>query len=346
MIPGLLGTLSGGFTPLDYAGCRLWLDSAQIVGLTDGNAVAPWTDSSGVGNNATQSDADLKPIYKVASGRPYVQFDGSNDELALPSGIINGSEGFSVFFVAKQTVLGTGLYYTHNTVLQLEDYNYFGIGYGGRNICMLQSGAATNMTCYSDTGIWSSDTFGIDSTIYNGTLTGDAERLKKYFSGAQMTLTFDAAVPATIWSGGAVGKVGKGQNAFSVYLAGYLAEVLVYGATLTNIQRMSVERYLAQKWGITIDQSPVNTVAPAITADPGWTVGATATCTTGTWTNSPTSYTYQWQKKPDADWLDITSATSSSYTIQPGVVEIRCRVVASNAFATSSVATSNDETIA
>ncbi len=44
---------------------------------------------------------------------------------------------------------------------------------------------------------------------------------------------------------------------------------------------------------------PVNTVAPALDdTSPG--VGDTINCSTGTWTNTPTSYTYQWYRTPAA----------------------------------------------
>lgn len=71
---------------------------------------------------------------------------------------------------------------------------------------------------------------------------------------------------------------------------------------------------------------PVNTVAPV--ASGTVQIGTSLSCTTGTWTNSPTSYSYQWQR----DGVDIPGATSSSYsavTADIGPV-LRCRVTATN----------------
>ena len=53
--------------------------------------------------------------------------------------------------------------------------------------------------------------------------------------------------------------------------------------------------------------SPVNTVVPTISGTPQ--VGQTLTATNGTWTNSPTSFTYQWNRAGTA----ITGATASTY---------------------------------
>ena len=58
--------------------------------------------------------------------------------------------------------------------------------------------------------------------------------------------------------------------------------------------------------------APVNTVLPAITGTA--TVGQTLTASTGTWSNSPTSYTYQWK----ADGTAISGAAASTYVLTSG----------------------------
>ncbi len=83
---------------------------------------------------------------------------------------------------------------------------------------------------------------------------------------------------------------------------------------------------------------PVNTVAPALDdTSPG--VGDTINCGTGTWTNTPTSYTYQWFR----DASSIGSATASSYLVASADIGsvLTCQVVAHNAGGASAPATSN-----
>lgn len=72
---------------------------------------------------------------------------------------------------------------------------------------------------------------------------------------------------------------------------------------------------------------PSNTVAPAITGTAE--SGNTLTCSTGTWTGSPTSYAYQWQRGT----TNISGATSSSFALTATDVgnTIRCVVTATNA---------------
>lgn len=64
-----------------------------------------------------------------------------------------------------------------------------------------------------------------------------------------------------------------------------------------------------------IKAAPVNTAPPAISGTP--TVGQTLTTTNGTWTNSPTSYTYQWLRCNSAgnSCVAIATATQKTYTL-------------------------------
>jgi len=79
--------------------------------------------------------------------------------------------------------------------------------------------------------------------------------------------------------------------------------------------------------------APVNTVAPSVTGTA--VVGQTLTGTNGTWTGSPTSYSYQWYRGATL----ITGATSSSYTLVQAdagnTSNIKCTVTASNGLTAS-----------
>ena len=86
--------------------------------------------------------------------------------------------------------------------------------------------------------------------------------------------------------------------------------------------------------------APVNTVAPVISGFN--TLGSTLTSTTGTWTNSPTSFAYQWNRNGSP----IPSATASTYILveADNAAAITCVVTAINA-AGSTSATSNTITV-
>jgi lysophospholipase L1-like esterase len=72
-----------------------------------------------------------------------------------------------------------------------------------------------------------------------------------------------------------------------------------------------------QQWSFYVDYqtvatgTPVNVTAPTITGSAQ--VGHTLTATTGAWTNSPTTYTYQWQDCTNGTCTNIASATANTY---------------------------------
>jgi len=83
---------------------------------------------------------------------------------------------------------------------------------------------------------------------------------------------------------------------------------------------------------------PAATIAPSITGTAQ--VGQTLTVTTGTWTNKPTGYTYQWLRcdATGGACVGIAEATQQTYVVQQDDVGSTLRVVetATNAIGSSS----------
>ena len=82
---------------------------------------------------------------------------------------------------------------------------------------------------------------------------------------------------------------------------------------------------------------PVKTATPTVSASTVL-VGNAVTCGTGSWANTPTSYTYQWQR----DGVPISGATTNSHTAVTADVNhsLTCVVTAINANGSSAPATS------
>ena len=108
--------------------------------------------------------------------------------------------------------------------------------------------------------------------------------------------------------------------------------------TATNASGSSSPATSAATAAVVAASAPSNTALPAITGTAQ--VGQTLTSSTGSWTNSPTSYSYQWE------WFDtstnISGATGSTYVLATGDVnhKIAVKVTATNASGSSSPATS------
>jgi hypothetical protein len=84
--------------------------------------------------------------------------------------------------------------------------------------------------------------------------------------------------------------------------------------------------------------APFNTVAP--TTSGTVKIGSTQTAANGTWSNTPTTYAYQWQKSADGiSWIDLSGATNSTYvpTFDIANLQVRVNVSAGNAVDTATV---------
>jgi hypothetical protein len=78
--------------------------------------------------------------------------------------------------------------------------------------------------------------------------------------------------------------------------------------------------------------APVNTAPPTVSGTAK--VGQTLTVSNGTWSNSPTSYTYQWQRcSSSTSCTDIANAVGQSYVVRQadGGLRLRAQVNAINA---------------
>jgi hypothetical protein len=91
--------------------------------------------------------------------------------------------------------------------------------------------------------------------------------------------------------------------------------------------------------------APVNTVAPAVTGTPK--VGQTLTVSNGTWTGTPTSYSYRWQRcSTSSSCVSIAGATKQTYKLVNADAgrTVRAVVTATNADG-SSTANSNQTSV-
>jgi hypothetical protein len=96
------------------------------------------------------------------------------------------------------------------------------------------------------------------------------------------------------------------------------------------------------------DAAPVNTVPPTISGTP--TVGQTLTASEGTWSNSPTSFAYQWLRCNGGgnSCADVANGTQHTYTLVGADAghTVRVRVTATNADGSNSVQSAQTAAVA
>lgn len=91
---------------------ELQLDARDITGLTDGDSVTTWTDSSAAGNDVTQATASRRPVYKtsIIGSEPVVRFASDNTKslYATLASSWSGYGGVTVIALAQYIETPTG----------------------------------------------------------------------------------------------------------------------------------------------------------------------------------------------------------------------------------------------
>lgn len=230
------------------AGANIALDARFITGLSNNDAVTTWPTRTNNSRDATQTTAARKPTYLTAQqgGNPVVDFN--NDGMTESTGV-NGS-------TANLT-----------TLVCLKSFAYNGTAGGGALVSCGTSSTQDYLigrtsSIYLDqanNGVDGSATSSvvngvqIQTHVYDGGETGNANRFKFFYTGTQKTMTFDYTVPATINpSGGyAIGNysvAAAGDNNW--WLVGGMCSISIYKLSLSNALRRRLESAAATSFKI------------------------------------------------------------------------------------------------
>ena len=211
------------FTPTDIAGCVLWLDADQIIGLNDGDSVTTWEDMSTNSKDATQSDAAKKPTYETneINNLPVVRFAGPFHFLSTPSITMTS---MTIFAVLKATGSGYPISFQNESNENALIYGFVGGTLEIYNNPRLQIGNITTWKYISVTR---------ESGV--GTTT--------YLNGSQTNTS------GSVWTTN-TGTISIGRNFAGDYWQGDFAEIVIYDTALNATDRESVETYLATKYNL------------------------------------------------------------------------------------------------
>ena len=261
-----------GFDPRAIPSIRLWLDASNsgsmLNAATGGTPCGPddgvgrWEDQSGNGLHVLQGIANNRPIRKVQSlnGLDGIQFDGNNDFLYAANRMT--SKAATVFMVTRAATSTARYCYwdfgnvsiNQSLAVEQNTFNTAGSRWG-----FFGSLSSTSNSTYDTTLATSTATsivttaFDVrltesteDCVIYalNGTLSG---RLTRKFGNANDWRNYTALTSCML---GSLNNGGSGLS--GVYFNGIMYEFIVCDTFLPAIQRRMVERYLSQKWGITV----------------------------------------------------------------------------------------------
>ena len=245
---------------------NLWLKADSLAGLTNNAPVSTWYDSSGWGNNATQSSPGNQPLYvtNTINGLPVVQFNGSSSYFNLPY-FMNGATQGEALVVLKSTTPpgGHGSLWTFgNSTFILGSPTYAPTGYpdidgvtisdnfGSTNLYFMGQPVQpiTNYIVYevsSQTNNW--------AAWINGLLQYQTTSNTVSFGSQALSLGTDIRVSSYGWN-----------------FEGDIAEVLVFNRALTAGERTTVNGYLDGKYGLVSPKISITSPANnSFFTDPG-----------------------------------------------------------------------------
>jgi len=240
----------GGFSPLSLAPA-LWLSDT-------GSNAAQWDDLSGNGRHATQATGINQPaiVANALNGRQVRRFDGTNDFFSYPSAVFSYTGAATVFVVTATTTAASGEYgafiaeYPSGTVSSnaiacspnrfpnaefrpvTDVYAPGGVEHGAN-----YTTTVPHIVCWSWSN-WSTHKTNGKTVIR---VDGQAGTPAAYGGNP-------ASATRSIFT---IGRLDS-TNLVASFLGMDLAELIVYPTQLTAAQRQAVERYLSQKYAITI----------------------------------------------------------------------------------------------
>jgi len=232
----------------------IWLETTLDRSFSDGenvdgNKISTWYDISlrSSPNNATQTVTNHKPSYadNVINGLPVVRFIRQSNKYLRFDGSDIANSNYTVIFVEQRGG-------NHN-------YNYFMCGTSNSGVANLNLLVGyffdeaifwgQNLNDYKVVGIPAYD----DSKIPRiHTFSFDAISGKNYYlNGVNQTLTAINSPVAnqglTSYQGAAIGC--DPEVGYPSYV-GDIAEVIIFSENLKDSERIAIESYLKDKWGI------------------------------------------------------------------------------------------------
>jgi len=217
---------------------------ADAISASNNDPLATWVDSSGRSQDGFQSDNGRKPVYKtnVINGLPAVRFDSQFFNIPITLfGSATAAEVYAVVKIDSEPPAAadlTGLWTFGGQNAERMHYPWSGNSTIYDNFCTTirkttvdPTPALTSWRVYaarSSSGNWENDLDGVNlyTTASN---------------------TFQSATN----SGNFIGKSLSGSPS-DYWLVGYIAEIVLYGSTLTAAQKIQVLNYFNQKYALGI----------------------------------------------------------------------------------------------
>jgi hypothetical protein len=229
---------------LPVPGAVLWLRADRGICSSSSNLVNSWQDQTSYGNNAVSI---VKPelVNNAINDKPVVRFSGS-EYMIMPE--FMAYPNVTVFVVGSFPQQGN------------DQYIFFDYGNDTDKIFYIRVLSANNTIQFRVQDA-DGDPINISSTGDSSKYHIVTARLNGQYSELYYNGTFDINGSSTFydntsWEGTISGRyptIGKNSDPVSAdYLTGDIAEIIIYPSALSDPDRVKIECYLSNKYGIGI----------------------------------------------------------------------------------------------
>lgn len=224
-------------TPIIIPGCLAWLDFADTSTITSSsNLVSAVRNKARSTVTFTQATGSRQPTTNATTvqGRNVLSFSdsGAGTGLDSQSGVFNPNSQFSIFIASQINNVTT----FGNLLAQGTIGGYLFSSNAAYPNKKLGTQVGSSLTSSSNIP----NSFNIFSISYNGTNVVTKVN--------NVTFTTSASTPTSTTNVLIIGNA----SAYSFGLLGTMGEVVIYNRFLSTSEETSVNKYLSDKWGISV----------------------------------------------------------------------------------------------
>ena len=261
MSPRLLRPRATGFNPKSISGLALWLDPTDSSTYTVATGVSEWRDRSGNGRNFSQSTGNNQPTLSTLNGKTALSFNGTSHRLTTSQTLLTGNGSLTVFQAMECSFPGgtgtAGRSFEHKIATGGPDDNAICIEWRADQGTSWVSGTLRSRVAAFRSGVNYNADQRFDSVnvagrgivALSGTFAASSATNTTWWKNSAALSSSGTSDPGTSL-GMAIGC--RNNATASLFFGGVIGEVICYVGTISTAQRLAVQNYLAQKWGVTL----------------------------------------------------------------------------------------------
>jgi hypothetical protein len=239
-----------GFSPQNIPGLVVWLDAADSNAVTrSGSAVTYWRDKSPGGIDVSQNTLAAQPTYEsnVQNGLPAIRFTTSQMMRSTSNFTVGQAQTWFISFRALAT--GNIFFVEQGPNTNSSDGQFL---YGANNSLMFMTRSGSSRFIDDPAGRGTTP-FSTNVWYVCGFVTSNINTASNdvYWSinGVPRTCAITGTVTGTATNQLYI------NNTTRVPGSNHMGEIIIYNQALPSNQVRQVERYLAQKWGVTLSNT-------------------------------------------------------------------------------------------